>query len=230
MLGDPAEPPTAPRIRVALADDDLFVRTALGTFLDSRPELDLVGLCEDGERAVQVAREAHVDVFLMDIHMPVLDGMAATRQILQHAPTTRVLMLTSFDDETSLQGALGSGAAGYLLKSSSPRTLLDAIRAVHSGSSVLSPDQLLHLRAHEAASVPPHVELSDNDRRVARLLCQGMSNAQIAASLFVSESTVKLRLASLSAKLGTATRVATAVRALQLGLAAPDDSSAPPGH
>lgn len=163
-----------------------------------------------------VARE-RIDVFLMDIKMPVLDGVSATRGVLRQSPRTKVLMLTSFDDEASVKAALAAGAAGYLLKSSSPEALIDAVRAVHSGNSVISPDQL-RLLARQTDAPHPHARLTDSELRVVRLLCQGWSNPRIASELYLSESTVKLRLASIGTKLGTTTRVATALRAMQLGL------------
>lgn len=205
-------------VRVALADDDLFVRTALGGFLASSPGFVVVGLCENGEEAVRLAAAERVDVFLMDIQMPTMDGVAATRTIVRQSPNTRVLMLTSFDDETSTRAALAGGASGYLLKSSTPEALIGAVRAVHSGNAVLSPAQLRHFAKPAAAEEPHDVRLTASEHDVARLLCNGHSNAQIAAMLYLSESTVKLRLASLSRKLGTATRVSTALRVTQLGL------------
>lgn len=207
----------ADELVVALADDDLFVRTALGGYLSAAPGLRLAGLCENGEDAVQFVARERIDVFLMDIKMPVLDGVSATRGVLRQSPRTKVLMLTSFDDEASVKAALAAGAAGYLLKSSSPEALIDAVRAVHSGNSVISPDQL-RLLAKQTDAPHPHARLTDSELRVVRLLCQGWSNPRIASELYLSESTVKLRLASIGTKLGTTTRVATALRAMQLGL------------
>lgn len=209
-------------LRVLIADDDLFVRTALGSYITGTPGLRLVGLCENGEQAVRVVSSSRVDVVLMDIQMPVLDGVSAARQIRAANPGTRVLMLTSFDEDASIRAALASGASGYLLKSTTPEALIGAIRAVHGGTSVMTADTMRRFAGPPTAVPPADVTLSTSERDVLRLLCKGHSNSEIAAALFLSESTVKLRLASINDKLGTTSRVTTAIRGWQLGLAADD--------
>ena len=156
----------------------------------------------------------------MDLQMPVLDGIGAAAQIRAISPATRVLVLTSFDEETSIRSALEAGASGYLLKSTPPDTLIAAIRTVHGGTGVLSDASIRRLTGPSRRPPRPSAALSASERAVLRLLCQGHSNPAIAARLFLSESTVKVRLASLGDKLGTSSRVTTAIRGWELGLAA----------
>ena len=185
-------------------------------------DLCLVGLWENGEKAVRMVSTSRVDVVLMDLQMPVLDGVAAAEQIRAISPGTRVLVLTSFDEDSSIRAALARGASGYLLKSTSPEALASAIRAVHGGTGVMSEDVIRRLAGPVAAPPRSEVSLSVSERDVLRLLCKGYSNAAIAAALFLSESTVKLRLTTLGDKLGTTSRVTTAIRGWELGLAAGD--------
>ena len=206
-------------IRVLVADDDLFVRTALGGYLTLAPDLQLAGLCENGAEAVRAASVGHVDVVLMDLQMPVLDGIGAVAQLRTLSPDTRVLVLTSFDEDSSIRTALACGASGYLLKSTSPDALINAIRSVHGGTSVLSDASARRLVGWSGNARRAGVTLSTSERDVLRLVCQGHSNAAIASALFLSESTVKTRLATLGDKLGTSTRVTTAIRGWELGLA-----------
>ncbi|HVK44064.1 MAG TPA: response regulator transcription factor [Micropruina sp.] len=207
-------------IRVLVVDDDLFVRTALGGFVSAAADLRLVGQCENGRQAVAEVASEVVDVVLMDLQMPVLDGIGAAAQIRAISPATRVLVLTSFDEETSIRSALEAGASGYLLKSTPPDTLIAAIRTVHGGTGVLSDASIRRLTGPSRRPPRPSVALSASEGAVLRLLCQGHSNPAIAARLFLSESTVKVRLASLGDKLGTSSRVTTAIRGWELGLAA----------
>ena len=209
----------ADAIRVLVADDDLFVRTALGGYLTLAPDLQLAGLCENGAEAVRAVAAGRVDVVLMDLQMPVLDGIGAVAQLHVLSPGTRVLVLTSFDEDSSIRTALACGASGYLLKSTSPDALISAIRSVHGGTSVLSDASVRRLAGSSGTSRGVGVTLSASERDVLRLVCQGHSNAAIAAALFLSESTVKTRLATLGDKLGTSTRVTTAIRGWELGLA-----------
>ena len=212
-------PATDAQIRVLIVDDDLFVRTALGGYVSFAADLALVGLCENGEQAVRAVTAGRVDVVLMDLQMPVLDGIRATGQLREISPSTRVLVLTSFDEDSSIRAALAAGASGYLLKSTTPESLADAIRSVHGGTHVMSESSIRLLAGPSVTPRRVDVRLSVSERDVLQLLCQGRSNAAIASALFLSESTVKIRLAALGDKLGTTTRVTTAIRGWELGLA-----------
>lgn len=206
-------------IRVVVVDDDMFVRQALGASLDAHPDFVLVGRCESGASAIALVDAEATDVVLMDVQMPVMDGIRATGVIRAAHPRTRVLLMTSFDDDRTVQAGMAHGASGFLLKSASPESLMASLKAVHSGAFVLSPEPALRLAGHRASvAVSPGVALTDSERHVLALVCQGGSNGSIAADLYLSESTVKLRIASVGAKLGTTTRISTAIRALELGL------------
>lgn len=176
-------------INVLVVDDDMFVRHALGDFISTSSALRLVGAVENGELAVSLVAEQPVDVVVMDIQMPVLDGVSAARIIRERHPSTRVLMLTSFDEDESVQAAMACGASGFLLKSTSPQGLTDAIRAVHGGASVMSPEPMRRFTRPNPPKLPTRVPLSESEREVLQLLCQGQSNAEIASALYLSEST-----------------------------------------
>ena len=217
-----------PPIRVCVVDDDMFVRQALGGYVEAHPDFALVGRCAHGGEAVALAEAQTVDVFLMDVQMPVMDGITATRTITAGRPTTRVLLMTSFDDDRAVQAGLDSGASGFLLKSSTPETLLLALRAVHAGTYVLSPEPARRMtRPPAPAPEHPPIALSASELEVLALVCEGRSNPAIAAQLFMSESTVKLRLSSIEQKLGTNSRVSTAIRAFELGLLTRSDTRSP---
>jgi DNA-binding NarL/FixJ family response regulator len=210
---------TAGAIRVVVVDDDMFVRRALGESLDQHPDFTVVGSCENGAQALEFVEEHSPDVVLMDIQMPVLDGIRATGVIRAKHPGIHVLLMTSFDDDRAVQAALAQGASGFVLKSSSLSSLAASIRAVHSGAYVLSPEPARRLsRGRPVVPDESEVSLTESEREVLTLVCQGQSNPAIAAKLYLSESTVKLRLTSLQAKLGTTTRIQTAIRAIELDL------------
>jgi DNA-binding NarL/FixJ family response regulator len=212
---------------VLLADDQGLFREALGTLLDVRPEVDVVGEAADGEAAVWRAAELAPDVVLMDLHMPVLDGIAATRRLRVEQPAVRVLALTTFDDDEDVFAALRAGAVGYLLKDVSADRLVEAIQAAARGESVLQPSVAARVVARVARmpeEVPRRrpqplvVPLSDRELDVVRLLAEGRSNREIAAALFLAEGTVKNHVTNVLTKLGVRDRTQAALHARGLDL------------
>ena len=207
---------TAPSpVRVLLVDDHAMIRRGLAAFLAAFDDLVLVGEASDGEEAVRRCAEVQPDVVLMDLMMPAMDGVAATRALRERFPAVRVLALTSFGQEDLIQRALQAGAIGYLLKNVSAHELAAAIRAAHSGRSTLAPEATQAL-VHAAAQPPvPGHDLSIREREVLVLLVEGLNNTAIAERLVVSPSTVKAHVSNILSKLGVASRteaVALAVR------------------
>ncbi len=217
-------PPSDRPIRVIVVDDDGIVRAALVAFAQASPDLEVVGNYENGAEAIAAVDADPVDVVLMDIRMPVMDGITAAERIRQGHPQTRVLLLTSFDEDNYMMQALAAGASGFLLKDASPRAVVDAVRAVHQGTTVLSPDPLGRLlrgrpaRSEGRPKPPPHVDLSARELEILGLLCQALSNAEIAEHLVVSESTVKSHVSSIMSKLLVGSRLKAVVRAYEWGL------------
>jgi len=210
------------RTRVLIVDDHAVVRQGLRTFLELQPDLEIVGEAGDGAAAVAAAAAKHPDVVLMDLVMPVMDGVEATRRIKAELPDVRVIVLTSFAGEDKVFPALRSGAAGYLLKDVKPADLADTIRAVARGESRLAPDiqkQLVSGIAGSAAGAPSAAEaLTAREEDVLRCLARGRSNKEIAADLFIAEKTVKTHISSILAKLRLEDRTQAAVYAVKHGL------------
>ena len=203
------------RLRVLLVDDHAMVRRGLAAFLKAFDDLELAGEAADGDEAVQRCAEAQPDVVLMDLMMPGMDGVAATRVIRERFPTVRVLALTSFRDEELVQRALQAGAIGYLLKNVSADDLASAIRAAHAGRPTLAPEATQAL-VHAAAQPPvPGQDLTPREREVLALMVQGLSNTTIAARLVVSTSTAKAHVSSILAKLGVTSRTEAVALAVQ---------------
>lgn len=202
-------------IRVAVVDDHTIVREGLATMLEAYPDLTLVGEAADGERAIQLCRELQPDVVLMDLMMPRLDGVAATRAIRQAQPQIRVLALTSFVEDEMVKQALQAGAVGYLLKNITAQELASAIRAAHAGASALAPEATRILI--DAATAPPPIghDLTDREREILGCLVQGLSNAQIARQLSIRPSTVKNHMSSIMTKLGASSRTEAATLAMR---------------
>ncbi|MFD1147662.1 response regulator transcription factor [Saccharothrix hoggarensis] len=221
-------------IRVVLADDEALVRAGVRAILDSDPEIEVVGEAGDGREAVDVVLEHRPDVVLMDVRMPVLDGIAATGEIVEVAPGTGVLMLTTFSDDHYVAQALELGADGFLLKTGDPRELAVGIRAVKAGGAYLSPQVAKRVirayggtrpgsRAVRAREARNRVEgLSGREVEVLRLIGAGLSNAEIAARLHVVEGTVKAYAGALFKHLGVRNRVQVAIIAHHANLV--DDS------
>jgi len=214
-------------VRVLLVDDQALFREALGVLLDVRSEVEVVGEAGNGDEALRRAAEVRPDVVLMDLRMPVLDGIAATRRLRAEHPGVRVIALTTFDDDSEVFAALGAGAVGYLLKDVSSDRLVEAILAAARDESVLHPSvaakvlaRLAQLPAAEARPAPQPlvVPLSDRELDVMRLLADGRTNREIAAALFLAEGTVKNHVTNVLAKLGARDRTQAALRARALGL------------
>jgi DNA-binding NarL/FixJ family response regulator len=212
-------------IRIVLVDDQELVRAGFRMVLDAQPDMQVVGEAGDGLGAVDLARRLHADVMVMDARMPRLDGVEATRRIRQAGDLPRVLMLTTFDLDEYAFAALKAGASGFLLKDVPPEELLFAIRAVYSGDSVVAPSTTRRLIDQFAALLPgtkeaPGVlgDLTDREREVLILVAQGLSNAEIAQRLFVSEATVKTHVGRVLAKLSLRDRVQAVVYAYEYGL------------
>jgi DNA-binding NarL/FixJ family response regulator len=212
-------------IRIVLVDDQELVRAGFRMVLDAQPDMQVVGEAGDGLGAVDLARRLHADVMVMDARMPRLDGVEATRRIRQAGDLPRVLMLTTFDLDEYAFAALKAGASGFLLKDVPPEELLFAIRAVHSGDSVVAPSTTRRLIDQFAAMLPGSQgapdelgELTDREREVLTLVAHGLSNGEIAHRLFVSEATVKTHVGRVLAKLGLRDRVQAVVYAYEHGL------------
>jgi DNA-binding NarL/FixJ family response regulator len=217
---------SGPAVRVLLADDQALFREALATLLGARPEVQVVGEAGDGFQALQRSADLRPDVVLMDLHMPVLDGIAATRRLRAEQPEVRVLALTTFDDDEDVFEALRAGALGYLLKDVSSDRLVEGVLAAARGESVLQPSvaarvvaRLAQLDAAPRSRPQPLVvPLSDRELDVLRLLADGRSNREIAGELFLAEGTVKNHVTNVLAKLGARDRTQAALRARALEL------------
>ena len=220
-MSDAAE---ARPIRVIIVDDDTIVRGALVAYADAS-DLQVLGSYSDGAQAVAALDELTVDVVMMDIRMPVMDGITAARHIRAGHPHTKVLLLTSFDEDEYMVTALAAGASGFLLKDASPRAMVDAVRAVHEGTTVISPEPLGRMIRRQTAATtladrrpPPHLVLSTREREILALLCQALSNSEIAERLYLSESTVKTHVSTLMSKLMVKSRLKAVLRSYEWGL------------
>jgi DNA-binding NarL/FixJ family response regulator len=218
---------TGSPVRVLLVDDQALFREALATLLGVRSEVEVVGEAANGDEALRRAAELGPDVVLMDLRMPVLGGIAATRRLRAEHPEVRVIALTTFDDDDEVFAALRAGAVGYLLKDVSSERLVEAVLAAARGESVLQPSvaakvvaRFAQLPDADAAPQPQPlvVPLSDRELDVLRLLAEGRSNREIAAALFLAEGTVKNHVTNVLAKLGARDRTQAALRARALGL------------
>jgi DNA-binding NarL/FixJ family response regulator len=214
-------------IRVLIVDDQELVRTGFRLFLETQPGLDVVGEAGDGEEAIERARTLRPDVVLMDIRMPTMDGVEATAKLTAGAiePAPRVLVLTTFDLDEYVFGALRAGAAGFLLKDAPRERLIEAIRVVHGGEALLSPSITRRLIEDFAARSDPIeppaavlAELTPREREVLVLVAHGLSNAEIAARLVVTEATVKSHVGAVLLKLGLRDRVQAVVFAYEHGI------------
>jgi NarL family two-component system response regulator LiaR len=209
-------------IRILVADDHAIVRKGLRALLVTEPDLEVVAEAENGEQAVAEARHLCPDVVLMDLVMPGMDGLEATRRITAEQPGVRVLVLTSFAADDKVFPALKAGALGYLLKDSGPDELVQAIRQVHRGESSLHPSiarRLLQELAGPGQRDPVVEALTEREIDVLRLVAQGQSNRQIADRLCISEATVRTHVSSILSKLNVDSRTQAALYALREGLA-----------
>jgi DNA-binding NarL/FixJ family response regulator len=209
-------------IKVLICDDQTIVCEGLRTILASDREIEVVGVAHDGQEALELIPECGPELVLMDLKMPRMNGVIATRRIREKYPDVRVLVLTTYDDDEWLFDALRSGAAGYLLKDTPPKELIAAIKGTMQGKSYLDPDVAGKVISSYAGSaprpLPTHFHFSEREYDVLRLLAQGFSNADIASQLFISEGTVRNYTSEIFKKLGVSDRTQAAVLALRYGL------------
>jgi DNA-binding NarL/FixJ family response regulator len=217
-----------PRIRVLIVDDDDLMRAGLRGVLSSDKAIELVGEAADGREAAYRTRLLRPDVVLMDIRMPDLDGIAATRDVLGSFPEVKVVMLTTFEEDDYIFGALSAGASGFLLKRTRPEELIAAIHTIAAGDSLLSPPVTSRVIERMAGQPPPDAardprldELTPRETEVLELVARGLSNAEIAANLVIEESTVKTHLKRVLAKLGVRDRVQAVIFAYESGMTRP---------
>jgi DNA-binding NarL/FixJ family response regulator len=220
--------------RVVIADDQQLVRAGFAMILGAQPDIEIVGEAGDGAEAIRVVRAVRPDVVLMDVRMPELDGLAATRELLskgrvgRHVP--KILILTTFDVDDYVYQALAAGASGFLLKDTPPEQLVDAVRSIAAGDSLLAPTVTRRLIEHFVSGRamrehPPDGmdELTPREVEVFRLVARGLSNTEIARELVVSEATVKTHVARILLKLGLRDRVQVVVTAYESGIVRPGD-------
>jgi DNA-binding NarL/FixJ family response regulator len=210
-------------LRVLVADDHPLFRHGLATLLQAEPDIEVVGEAMSGEEVMSLAATLQPDVILMDIHMPTVNGIEATRRILQHTPQIRILIVTMFEDDASVFMAMRAGARGYLLKDAQKADLLRAIRAVGSGEAIFSPAIATRLMDFFSAPRPaaPTVafpELTEREQEILELIARGQSNTEIATRLVLSPNTVRNYVSTIFSKLQVADRAQAIVRAREAGL------------
>jgi len=212
-------------IRVLICDDQALVRAGFRAILEVQADVEVVGEAENGAEAVALAGRRSPDVILMDIRMPVMDGVEATRQLVTAGSPARILVLTTFDLDEYVHAAIRAGASGFLLKDVTPAKLLEAIRVLAAGDALLAPSVTRRLLERFASTLPQRdrssttlADLTARETEVLRLLAAGLSNAEIAAELVVSEATVKTHISSLLRKLGLRDRVQAVILAYETGL------------
>jgi DNA-binding NarL/FixJ family response regulator len=215
---------------VVIADDQALVRGGFRMILEAQPDLEVLGEAENGLEAVERIRELRPDVALMDVRMPSLDGIAATRRIVEAQLPTRVLVLTTFDDDAVVYDAMRAGASGFLLKSAPPAQLVEGIRTVAAGDALLAPSITRRLVEEFVKGPPPGrlvppelAELTAREREVLVLVARGLSNGEIAAQLFLSEATVKTHVNRILSKLDLRDRVQAVVLAYESGIVRPGE-------
>jgi len=210
-------------IRVVLVDDQALFRAGVRMLIASQPDMDVVGEAGDGLEALDVVAKTRPDVVLMDVRMPVMDGLTATTEILARPEAPRIVMLTTFDLDEAAARAIQRGASGFLLKDAEPEFLLAAIRTVQAGSSVIAASATRELFSHftnETKPVPPQFgDLTDREREMFALAARGLSNSEIAAREYLSEATVKTHISRILTKLALRDRVQLVVFAFEHGLA-----------
>jgi len=213
-------------IQVLIADDQTMVRSGLRLILEAEPDIAVVAEAGDGDEAIRVARREKPDVILMDVRMPTMDGLEATRQITEANPDMKVIVLTTFDLDDYVYGALRSGASGFLLKDAGGDQLVDAIRVVASGEALIAPSVTKRLisefaKRPESGKVEGLGELTERELEVLAQVARGLSNAEIGEELYVSETTVKTHVSHILTKLHLRDRVQAVVVAYESGLVIP---------
>ena len=211
-------------IRVLVVDDQPLVRSGFRMILDERPDLELVGEAENGAEALDLVRQLDPDVILMDVRMPELDGVEATRRLVERGTRARILVLTTFDLDEYVYASIRAGASGFLLKDVKPEELVDAIRVVAAGNSLFGPAATQRLLERFAAEREPRQlrslgQLTEREREILNLIASGLSNAEIAGRLYLSETTVKSHVSAVLRKLGVRDRVQAVIAAYEAGLA-----------
>jgi DNA-binding NarL/FixJ family response regulator len=218
---------TAP-VRVLIADDQALVRSGLAAIIGAQPGLEVVGEADDGDVAVELAERLRPDVVVMDIRMPRLDGIEATRRLAAGEGGPRVLVLTTFDLDEYVYEALRAGAGGFMLKDAAPARLVDAVRTVAAGEALLAPEVTRRLVERFVTAPKPDAAafaaLTARELDVVRLVARGLSNAEVGAELFLSEATVKTHLTSILRKTGLRDRTQLVVLAYERGLVRPGDA------
>ncbi|MFC8303498.1 response regulator [Specibacter sp. NPDC057265] len=211
------------QINVVIVDDEKFVRGALRTYLSQTQDVVVIAEGENGQEAIDLVRQHRPDVLIIDVQMPVMDGVAAIRHIVAEFPETRILVVTGHISDVYLKAALIAGASGYVVKDAEPGRIVTAVREVNAGDCPIDP-AVAHLLVADirgsrpAAGPDTTTELSEREENVLKLLCEGLSNSEIAAALFLSESTVKYHLVRLGRKFNTRDRLQLVVTALRSGL------------
>ncbi|MEW1954550.1 response regulator transcription factor [Terrabacter sp. NPDC080008] len=212
-------------IRVLLVDDEAMVRVGLRMVLTAEPDVEVVGEASDGDLAGTMAAQLRPDVVLMDVRMPRVDGIEGARRVLEASPSSRVVVLTTFGEDEYVEGALRAGVSGFLLKVSTPEQLVAAVRTVAAGGGLLDPAVTLRVIESFAAAPGPRTARSRDlevltlrERDVLSLVARGLSNAEVAAELYLGEATVKTHVSSILAKLGLRDRVQAVVAAYETGL------------
>ncbi len=213
------------RVRVLLVDDQILFRAGLRTLLSAQPQIEVIGEAANGQEALQLAAQTRPDVVLMDLKMPVLDGVSTTRRLRIQLPACRIVALTTFEDDELVFEGLRAGAVGYLLKDSPVERLVEAILAAARGESLLQPSvaskvlaELSRLSSQPVADAGVLAGLSEREREVLRLIARGASNKEIAAALYLAEGTVKNHVTNILEKLQVSDRTQAALRARELGL------------
>ncbi len=222
MTVNPIAPTTSLPVRVLIVDDHELARAGIAAVLMREPDIEVVGEAGDGAAAIDFVSHYPVDLVMMDLQMPGMDGIEATRQIKALRPAIRVIMVTVHAKPDALMDALRAGVAGYLLKDASRREIIGAVRQVLRGEAFLNPDLVMQTLRRLAATAPndesPVEPLTAREQQVLKLLMQGKTNREIARELIISPGTVKVHVEHIIAKLGVSDRTQAAVRALELGL------------
>jgi two-component system, NarL family, response regulator LiaR len=204
-------------IRVLLADDHEMVRIGVSAFLASQPDMEVVGEADSGKRAVELALELRPDIILMDLVMPEMDGIEATKQIIAQWPEAKIIVVTSFLDDEKVYPALEAGATSYMLKTSKANEIANAIRATFYGQSVLEPEvtNKVMTKMKQKKEILPHEELTNREMEVLLLMAQGKTNQEIADELFIAVKTVKVHVSNILSKLGVQDRTQAVIYAFK---------------